>query len=250
MNATTTVLQTDSLLFRPALPDDLERICTIIHQAQAQMRLRGSRQWQNGYPAAAHITDDIDRGYGHVLCTHTGLVVAYGAVVFDGEPAYAEIDGTWLDQAPYVVLHRLAVAQEVKGQGIATEFMRRTMTLARERGTGSFRIDTNFDNRCMLRLLAKFGFVRCGEIHYAGDPPIAFQKSSDRHILPRKTSNRSFSPTNIRLLPDTRKCRRTVHPTVFIRTFASALGTSPGKMPINLPCTRLFPHLCKRILLR
>ena len=170
MNATTTVLQTDSLLFRPALPDDLERICTIIRQAQAQMRLRGSRQWQNGYPAAAHITDDIDRGYGHVLCTHTGLVVAYGAVVFDGEPAYAEIDGTWLDQAPYVVLHRLAVAQEVKGQGIATEFMRRTMTLARERGTGSFRIDTNFDNRCMLRLLAKFGFVRCGEIHYAGDP--------------------------------------------------------------------------------
>lgn len=142
MNATTTVLQTDSLLFRPTLPDDLERICTIIRQAQAQMRLRGSRQWQNGYPAAAHITDDIDRGYGHVLCTHTGLVVAYGAVVFDGEPAYAEIDGTWLDQAPYVVLHRLAVAQEVKGQGIATEFMRRTMTLARERGTGSFRIDT------------------------------------------------------------------------------------------------------------
>ena len=93
MNATTTVLQTDSLLFRPTLPDDLERICTIIRQAQAQMRLRGSRQWQNGYPAAAHITDDIDRGYGHVLCTHTGLVVAYGAVVFDGEPAYAEIDG-------------------------------------------------------------------------------------------------------------------------------------------------------------
>ena len=176
MNAPSTVLQTDSLLFRPALPDDLERICTIIRQAQAQMRLRGSRQWQNGYPAAAHITDDIDRGYGHVLCTHTGLVVAYGAVVFDGEPAYAEIDGTWLDQAPYVVLHRLAVAQEVKGQGIATEFMRRTMTLARERGTGSFRIDTNFDNRCMLRLLAKFGFVRCGEIHYAGDPRIAFQK--------------------------------------------------------------------------
>ena len=155
MNATTTVLQTDSLLFRPTLPDDLERICTIIRQAQAQMRLRGSRQWQNGYPAAAHITDDIDRGYGHVLCTHTGLVVAYGAVVFDGEPAYAEIDGTWLDQAPYVVLHRLAVAQEVKGQGIATEFMRRTMTLARERGTGNFRIDTNFDNRCMLRPLRR-----------------------------------------------------------------------------------------------
>ena len=76
MNATITVFQADSLLFCPAHPDDLERICTIIRQAQEQMRLRGSRQWQNGYPAAAHITADIDRGYGHVICTHTGLVVA------------------------------------------------------------------------------------------------------------------------------------------------------------------------------
>lgn len=177
MNATTTVLQTDSLLFRPTLPDDLERICTIIRQAQAQMRLRGSRQWQNGYPAAAHITDDIDRGYGHVLCTHTGLVVALtGLSSSTANRPMPENRRHVARQAPYVVLHRLAVAQEVKGQGIATEFMRRTMTLARERGTGSFRIDTNFDNRCMLRLLAKFGFVRCGEIHYAGDPRIAFQK--------------------------------------------------------------------------
>ena len=42
MNATTTVLQTDSLLFRPTLPDDLERICTIIRQAQATLESAAS----------------------------------------------------------------------------------------------------------------------------------------------------------------------------------------------------------------
>mgnify|MGYP003059544613 CR=1 FL=1 len=176
MNTAAIVLPTDKLIFRPATADDLSYICTIIRQAQEQMRLRGSRQWQNGYPAAEHISADITRKYGHVLCTGIGDIVAYGAVVFDGEPAYAGIQGAWLDDAPYVVLHRLAVAQEVKGQGVATEFMCRIIVLAREQNRFSFRVDTNFDNHYMLRMLDKLGFVRCGEIHYAGDPRIAFQK--------------------------------------------------------------------------
>ena len=164
MNATTTVLQTE----QSALPPDTSRRSgAYLHDhppGPGADAPAGKSPMAERLPGGGTYNGRHRPRIRHVLCTHTGLVVAYGAVVFDGEPAYAEIDGTWLDQAPYVVLHRLAVAQEVKGQGIATEFMRRTMTLARERGTGSFRIDTNFDNRCMLRLLAKFGFVRCGEI--------------------------------------------------------------------------------------
>ena len=163
------------MVILPATEADLQAVIELVAQGRAALARQGVDQWQDGYPSPETIRRDLLRGDGRIVRID-GAAAAYAAFVFDGEPAYAEIDGTWLDQAPYVVLHRLAVAQEVKGQGIATEFMRRTMTLARERGTGSFRIDTNFDNRCMLRLLAKFGFVRCGEIHYAGDPRIAFQK--------------------------------------------------------------------------
>ena len=163
------------MVILPATEADLQAVIELVAQGRAALARQGVDQWQDGYPSPETVRRDLLRGDGRIVRID-GAAAAYAAFVFDGEPAYAEIDGTWLDQAPYVVLHRLAVAQEVKGQGIATEFMRRTMTLARERGTGSFRIDTNFDNRCMLRLLAKFGFVRCGEIHYAGDPRIAFQK--------------------------------------------------------------------------
>ena len=163
------------MVILPATEADLQAVIELVAQGRAALARQGVDQWQDGYPSPETIRRDLLCGDGRIVRID-GAAAAYAAFVFDGEPAYAEIDGTWLDQAPYVVLHRLAVAQEVKGQGIATEFMRRTMTLARERGTGSFRIDTNFDNRCMLRLLAKFGFVRCGEIHYAGDPRIAFQK--------------------------------------------------------------------------
>ena len=163
------------MVILPATEADLQAVIELVAQGRAALARQGVDQWQDGYPSPETVRRDLLRGDGRIVRID-GAAAAYAAFVFDGEPAYAEIDGTWLDQAPYVVLHRLAVAQEVKGQGIATEFMRRTMTLARARGTGSFRIDTNFDNRCMLRLLAKFGFVRCGEIHYAGDPRIAFQK--------------------------------------------------------------------------
>ena len=63
-----------------------------------------------------------------------------------------------------------------KGRGVAAEFMRRTEALARERGVGSFRVDTNFDNRYMLRMLERLGFAYCGKIVYGSGERLAFEK--------------------------------------------------------------------------
>ena len=105
-----------------------------------------------------------------------GNVVAYGAVVFDGEPAYEAIEGAWLTDGDYVVLHRMAVADGEKGRGVATEFMRRVEAMACGRGTGSMRVDTNFDNRYMLRMLGRLGFVYCGKVRYRSGERLAFEK--------------------------------------------------------------------------
>lgn len=170
----------DALFFRAAQVADKPRILEIIRQAQAQMRALGSAQWQDGYPAPSHIEADIARGAGRVLCKtgETGKenVIAYGAVLFDGEPAYGKLAGTWTTREPYVVVHRLAVADGEKGRGVAAEFMRRTELLARERGMRSFRIDTNFDNRYMLRLLRRAQFVHCGTVVYESGERLAFEK--------------------------------------------------------------------------
>ena len=106
-----------------------------------------------------------------------GNVVAYGAVVFDGEPAYDAIEGAWLTDGDYVVLHRMAVADGEKGRGVATEFMRCVEAMACGRGTGSMRVDTNFDNRYMLRMLGRLGFVYCGKVRYRSGERLAFEKT-------------------------------------------------------------------------
>ncbi len=150
---------------RPATITDLPRMWEIILQAKAQMFRENKQQWDESYPLPEHLQADIDKGYAHVL-EEEGTVIAYGAIAFDGEPAYDSIEGDWLSIQSYVVLHRLAVADEAKRKGVAVRFFQEVKKLALLQGIHSFKVDTNFDNVYMHKVLAKCGFSYCGEIHY------------------------------------------------------------------------------------
>lgn len=165
-----------SFTFRPARPSDLDRIWQIICQAKDQMKRLGSQQWQDGYPTPQDITRDIEREYAYVLCEE-GRVIAYGAVIFEGEPAYEDItEGEWLNDGLYVVVHRLAVADEAKQRGIATRFMQEVEALSVRGNIYQFRVDTNFDNYYMHKMLARLGFSYCGKIKYERGERLAYQK--------------------------------------------------------------------------
>lgn len=161
--------------FRRAAESDIDGIMTIIRQAVNQMLREGKHQWDDTYPQRCHIADDIARGCGYVMC-RGGRLAAYGAVVFSGEPAYNSIRGQWLAGGRYVVLHRLAVADEIKGQGVAARFMAEVERMAVEKGIHSFKVDTNHDNKRMQRVLRKLGFTYCGVISYPKGERMAYEK--------------------------------------------------------------------------
>lgn len=148
---------------------------TIIADAVGRMLREGKQQWDETYPTSRHIAADIRNGNAYVIESE-GRVVAYGAVVFTGEEAYESLQGAWLSDRPYVVVHRMAVAQTLQGRGLARIFLESVESLARTKGIGSFRIDTNFDNFAMLHLLDKCGFAYCGEIRYGGGARRAYEK--------------------------------------------------------------------------
>jgi GNAT superfamily N-acetyltransferase len=160
---------------RKAREEELGRIWTIIQYAIEQRRLDGSRQWQDGYPNPDSIRADYDAGYAYVM-EEEGIILAYGAVIFDIEPAYEVIEGKWLSEGPYLVVHRVAAAPEAKGKGIATHFFTALETLAMEKGVFSIKVDTNFDNAPMLRILEKLGYIYCGEVYFRGSARKAFEK--------------------------------------------------------------------------
>lgn len=166
----------EKLTFRKADEADAMRIWLMIEQAKKQMQQLGSQQWQDGYPIPETIACDIAFGYGYVLCNEEGAV-AYGSVIFDSEPAYEAIEGKWMDDEPYVVVHRLAVANEMKQQGVGTLFMQKVEEFSRQQNVHRFRVDTNFDNHYMHKILERLRFAYCGEIQYDRGARMAYEKS-------------------------------------------------------------------------
>lgn len=162
-------------VFRKACLQDADAVCGIIAAAKLRMRSSGRTQWQGDYPSAANITDDIASGYGYVL-EEEGSVVAYCAVVFDGEPAYSHLEGEWLSENAYVVVHRMAVAEHKLGKGFSRLMFSNIESLALSRGLHSFKVDTNHDNLQMRHILPSLGFTVCGTIRYADGPRIAYEK--------------------------------------------------------------------------
>lgn len=70
----------------------------------------------------------------------------------------------------------MAAAQRAQGMGIATHFFTAVEDLAKGKNINSIKMDTNFDNIAMLRILEKLGYQYCGEVYFRGSPRKAFEK--------------------------------------------------------------------------
>ena len=168
-------VSSEKILFRPAVNEDIPVVTSILRMAADRMLAEGKKQWTESYPGESDVRTDIGNNVGYVV-ELDGKVVAYGAVVLDGEPAYSSIEGKWLSDQKYVVVHRLAVIGSSECRGLASYFMHEVEKLAVALGIKSFRVDTNFDNERMLKCLEKNGFTYCGEVFYERGSRKAFEK--------------------------------------------------------------------------
>ena len=163
------------MILRKATLADIPIIWLILQQAIEQRRKDGSNQWQNGYPSEQTIHDDINNGYGYVLVENEEII-SYGAIIFGIEPAYNELKGKWLTNDDYVVVHRVATSEALKGKGIATHLFKLIENICIEQNVYSIKVDTNFDNIPMIKILNKLGYTYCGEVLYNGFPRKAYEK--------------------------------------------------------------------------
>lgn len=163
------------MILRKADISEVPVIWDILQQAIAQRKEDGSTQWQDGYPNEQTVRDDIKNGYGYVVVDNDSIL-AYAAIIFDIEPAYQDIEGKWLTDGDYVVVHRVATSGLAKGKGIATKLFEMIETLSMEQNVYSIKVDTNFDNVPMLRILDKLNYTYCGEVYFRGAARKAFEK--------------------------------------------------------------------------
>ena len=155
--------------FRKAVEADAPRITAIYANARRFMAASGNpNQWIDGYPSEADVRADISADVLWTACRGDEILAVF-ALIEGPAPTYAVIQGAWLNDRPYAVVHRLASSGKVGGIGeICLRWcIDRFDTL---------RVDTHADNRVMQRTLIRMGFVYTGVIFcHNGTPRHAYQ---------------------------------------------------------------------------
>ncbi|WP_426278195.1 N-acetyltransferase family protein [Chryseobacterium sp. S-02] len=160
---------------RKAEIEDRDTIWNILQQAIERRRQDGSTQWQQGYPNLDTVESDIAKGFGYVM-TVDGEIAVYSALILNDEPAYSTIEGAWLSNGEFVVVHRVAVDEKFAGQGMVKKLFDYIEEFTKSNGIQSVKVDTNYDNTAMLKILEGKGYSYCGEVCLAGVMRKAFEK--------------------------------------------------------------------------
>ena len=150
--------------------DDLDEVMKIYEYARGFMRKNGNPdQWGDNHPPRENIIQDIRTGKSYVL-TDGKRIAAVFYYAIETEPTYAKIDGDWLNDKQYGIVHRIARGPNSAGAGeICLNWCLENC--------GNLRIDTHRDNAPMLKQLKKLGYVYCGIVWMEdGSERLAYQK--------------------------------------------------------------------------
>ena len=156
------------LMIRRANKNDLISIMLIYEEAKKKMRADGNiNQWSDKYPDEETLLDDINRG--ELYIAYDDEIYGVFMLSFSGEETYKEIQGAWLNEGPYAVIHRIASLG--KGRSLLKDAIDYAFV-----NTDNIRIDTHEDNNIMRTLLNKLDFIYTGIIHLkSGDERRAYQ---------------------------------------------------------------------------
>lgn len=155
------------MLIRRTQTADLDAVMGIYARARDYMAEQGNpHQWGDiGWPPREVIEQDIAAGKSYV-CEHEGRLAA--VFYYDRghrvDPCYDRIEGAWVGDEDYGVVHRIAAAASGTGAG------RAAIAWAIEQSAGHLRMDTHEDNAPMRGLLESMGFIHCGTIYVREDP--------------------------------------------------------------------------------
>lgn len=161
--------------FRKAELSEITPIWVILKDAIARRKQDGSSQWQDGYPNPEVIQKDIEKGHGFILVSGK-TIIGYCAILINDEPAYEAIEGTWLTNDDFVVVHRVAIASSYLGKGLAKMILKHIENFAVDNSIYSVKADTNFDNLAMIKIFKNSGYTYCGEVYFRGSARKAYEK--------------------------------------------------------------------------
>jgi RimJ/RimL family protein N-acetyltransferase len=143
-----------TMRIRKTKNEDISSVLAIYQAARLFMARNGNpTQWTIGAPDLTSLQADIQKEASFVVVEGEKILGTFA--LYHRDPNYQEINGFWLNDEPYVVVHRIASIQK----GVGTRILRSVCNHYK-----NVRIDTHKNNIPMRNLLQKLGFIHCGTI--------------------------------------------------------------------------------------
>jgi len=148
-------------MIRNATKDDLGEILKIYAIARRIMQATGNPdQWGNNRPQYDAIVKDIEDGNMYVIEEENEIYAVFSLIDFDED--YIDIQGEWLNDEPYLAIHK--IASSGKKGGIFSQVLEFAKTK-----TNNIRIDTHKHNKIMQLHIKKNGFEYVGIVYIEGE---------------------------------------------------------------------------------
>lgn len=149
------------IAFRKAKASDLDEIVRLFRAAVRRMDEQGIPQWDEIYPSAEVLSDDLARNELYAGFAERKIVCAFVlSPRCDPEYALAHWRRPEMD---YCVIHRLCVHPDFQNRRAAARAMAFIENTLRSEGFRAVRLDAFSRNPYALRLYERLGYEKIGE---------------------------------------------------------------------------------------
>lgn len=150
---------------RQAILDDLPFIMDIVEKTIREMRDYNNTQWDEIYPQTSDFAADIEKG--ELFAVDRDGCLAGFICINRVEPV--EYNGLpWSQDYSALVIHRMAVDPNCRGNGVGTELLAHAECLASQARINYLKTDTNSLNTNAQKLFERCGYRRVGTMNFLG----------------------------------------------------------------------------------
>ncbi len=151
-------------MIRKAELGDIDIITEIIKLCSQDMIANGIFQWNDGYPNANILADDIKKDDLFVV-EENQMVVGCIVISKEKDAVYKKVE--WLSpDSVHFYIHRLAIHPKNQGKGYAQKLMAFAEKKAINEGIASIRLDTFSQNQRNQRFYEQRGYKKLQEIYF------------------------------------------------------------------------------------
>ena len=167
--------ENNKIIFRLCKKSDKEKILKIYDDGSKALNKLGVDQWQGSKkPNLDNLEELITNKNLYVLESDDIIATA---LLRNYDKDYDNIDGKWVYEGSYIVIHRFATKSEIHRKGYGKFLFKEIEKFAKNNNIDILRIDTHEENLPVLGLLKSLAFKYRGIIYIDGkDKRLAFEK--------------------------------------------------------------------------